>query len=127
MSEDIDALIATKVMGWFGHTESGLEGRLIWIDMNCAAQDKNPYYRGRVTGYDSWNWKSSTNIAHAWEVAERLKDDDCGFSLQYAPSLGWLCWFRRGLEYVSRADHAPMAICLAALRAVGHDLTTVTP
>lgn len=64
-----------------------------------------------------------TDIADAWVIAEKY-----GYAFQLTQSLGeWTCTFvykinERGVgQYISaNADTAPMAICLTALKAVGH-------
>ncbi len=65
-------------------------------------------------------WQPSTNIAHAWEVVERLRPTGARLILtDYGPD--WDAVFRRSDDTYecAQADTAPLAICLAALRAVG--------
>jgi hypothetical protein len=59
----------------------------------------------------------TTSIAEAWSVVEKLTEpDDAGFGM-YAGGLGWIAEFKRCVE--GEAQEAPLAICIAALRAVG--------
>lgn len=85
---ELDRLVAERVMGW-----------------------------GPCTGVDLEQWHPSTDIAHAWEVVERVRGG-IGFSIQRCEMLGWLCWFRSASDNVARADTAPLAICRAALLAL---------
>lgn len=68
--------------------------------------------------YDEWGMLPhySTDIAAAWEVAEKLR-------LHVGPSAlhhNWWCATIDGLDHEHHAS-APMAICLAALAAVKQD------
>lgn len=68
----------------------------------------------------------STDISAAWEVVEKMSTKKWCFDLQYAGSrptatfrLSYVC---RGERYESKEDTAPRAICLAALKAMGHEI-----
>ena len=124
---ELDALVAEKVMGWH-RVHDGLNER--WADVNGYGAYVN---RGDGTPPPGMFWSPSTDIAAAWQVVEhmRLRWDhgnsttdfwtikDCG------PS-GW----RVEIEfcpdhdapiviYAETPPTAPLAICLAALKAVG--------
>lgn len=60
----------------------------------------------------------STDIAAAWEVVERLRSRGYRFEVRSQPQGFWVYF---GEEMSAEAPTAPHAICLAALKAVGHD------
>lgn len=60
----------------------------------------------------------STGIAAAWEVVSKLKDRSPTVFWGIDNSLWW-CRFEHPIEVSACADTAPLAICLAALKAVG--------
>lgn len=117
---ELDALIATKVMGWtrgISDVCNVLGWRTpdsIWVH----DADGVPHY--------------STDIAAAWEVVEQLKahkdyvsfgltDDSNSSTATFANFEGvWFAGFGLGVggECVGAAT-APLAICLAALKAIG--------
>lgn len=99
---ELDALVAEKVMG------------LMMIDGKekypCDSSSKG-YILTDPEPY-------STDIAAAWLVVEKLRDtlhvnwDICSDSTSWWAKIG-------NLETLKAADSAPLAICLAALKAVG--------
>ena len=127
---ELDALIAEKVMGLTRHDESYVaEGvgkvlRFVWRD-GCG----DCVYSG-----DMFLPHYSTNIADAWEVVEKLgrwrgfdfmlvmPDPEQTFHL-HTYEAGWYEATNDGPErrVVSDADTAPLAICLAALKAVSQE------
>jgi hypothetical protein len=98
---DLDALIAKKVMGW-----EFLEGSVQSFALS-------PY---------------STDIGNAWLVVEKLRADAGYYVTITAPSTGnggkdWAVRFgNEDVMFVGEANNAPMAICLAALKAVGAEV-----
>lgn len=86
---ELDALIAEKIMGQ-DYSLNSLEGSLVLKDP--------PHY--------------STNIAAAWEVVEKLGPDWDLISMEQ----GWIASV--GSSERARAETAPLAICLAALKAM---------
>jgi NAD dependent epimerase/dehydratase family enzyme len=105
---EMDRLIAEKVMNWYV-SPSGMVDRQhkpgdIFLNDVCET------------------WEPSTNIAAAWEVAEKLKivviplSDNKGWAAQadeeFDPDLGW---YERPVEEWVNAETAPLAICRAAL------------
>lgn len=110
---ELDALVAEKVMGWT-HIPVGSHPNLrseAWTNDNGAsAVFTLPFY--------------SQDIAAAWEVVEQLK------------TLGWTCFLdnddgQHDCEFArmgdqpfnaiqERGETAPLAICRAALNAVGY-------
>jgi hypothetical protein len=130
---ELDAIIAEKVMGWQRETDERELRRL-----NSGYLDASEYARWWINPSGGWACASprySTDIAAAWEVVERLKDanrDDASydFDLIYESSkeretglrndvFGWFAQFGEAEHGSGRADTAPLAICLAALEAVG--------
>ena len=115
-NREIDALIHEKVFGRCAHQ---------WLQhlspMQCfkcgqaeTQYTKTPFY--------------STDIAAAWQIVEQL--DSCEISQNGASHVenpdhkkGWRANHTRdGRIYLAFAETGPMAICLAALQAVGVDV-----
>lgn len=99
---EMDRLVAEKVMGW----------------------DPSEWHQGQ----DCRRWKPSNDIAHAWEVVEKMEATMRHFSLFYCETrCEWLCRLDkcRCVEEDARikawGEAAPLAICRAALKAV-HEL-----
>mgnify|MGYP001571535769 CR=1 FL=1 len=115
---ELDALVAEKVMGWKHYAPAAVQE--VWYPPNLHPSNN-------VLGHSIPHY--STDIAVAWQVVEHLKNklhlqvilhwagDEC-------PK--WLCNLRadgyrsfQDQEWQVEADTAPLAICLAALKAVG--------
>ena len=130
---ELDALVAEKVMGWTCvRTESGWDN------------GPDPVTGGPQIGWygqppgEEWEGNSgqiieeySTDIATAWKVVEVLAAKSQALALQAPGSTEmseyyhyferWTAEFLPSpLNSSVQADSAPMAICLAALEAVGH-------
>ncbi len=115
--EEMNRLIANKVMGWSkGHDDDcymdGIEE--VWTDYD-------PVYAGRT-------FNPSTNIAHAWEVVEKLHIGvlpigDGLWRAGFSDPKSFVNWWEQAeygaCETMAEADTAPLAICRAALGAVG--------
>jgi len=116
---EIDREIAEKVMGWLLEID-GEAGRDWWRDKS---------------GYKQWEytWHPSTDIAQAFQVVEKMREQDYWFSIVYKTEMSrdgerelppaWWARFRcvQGGTRPDGYDHADtpeMAICKAALRAV---------
>ena len=127
---ELDALIAEKVMGWTDvHLHDGTAKDTKLTTLFYGEWVGRPRGEGalrRVLPY-------STDIAAAWEVVEKMRAS-YSFQLQVPrlPLAGdvfdWSAVFfvRRTPEEwgaFHSASTAPHAICLAALRAVGVDVT----
>ena len=95
---ELDALIAEKVMG---QNTRGLSGCGSW-GCGCSS-DPYPHLP-----------KYSEDIAAAWRVVEKLDGTYEPVIERHGP--GWTAWFDSNQAW---ADTAPLAICLAALKAVG--------
>lgn len=94
---ELDALVAEKVMGWAPGA-----------DFAAATY-----------------WSFSTNIADAWHIVERMREQQRMVSLNWLPDSGE--WFASiypppgefGLPFDGYGDTAPLALSRAALAAVG--------
>jgi len=116
---ELDALVAEKVMGWIG-----IKKQMI---ANAFGQPVLEDYVGQpaigvtqpvlVPRY-------STMIQEAWKVADKLRGE-----VQFLAVITgkgpqgtqpWICKINREGSFLEeRADTAPLAICLAALKGVG--------
>ncbi len=104
---EMDCLIAEKVMGWW------LEAHMCNPPIPVAYM--NP--KDRAWYRKAEDWAPSTNIAHAWEVVERMIVLGKMFSMgsHGHDNEDWSAIFGSIGGY---ADTAPLAICRAALKAV---------
>lgn len=111
---ELDALIAEKVMGWK-------------LDYEFADSIGAPTVPALRDQYDEWGMlpEFSTDISAAWQVVKRLADS--GFNVTISRVLDWRdkyeCYlvkenWRDDERICKGADTAPLAICLAALKAV---------
>lgn len=116
---ETDALVAEKVLGWSYQTflDGFLPDVKHWYSVSpCPNNPGHPSFRGVLK-----HW--STSIADAWEVVEKMWPS--GSSMCITPAgLGWSIYIPTRVvmhwrEPYARAETAPMAICLAALKAVG--------
>ena len=109
-SRALDALVAEKVMGWewfrfIRHEDS-------YIGEFGPAQGDEPI----AENYGEHPPLYSTSIAAAWEVVEKLRDTQ--FTLErdaLVSAGGWSCM----MGGFGEGSTAPLAICRAALKAVG--------
>lgn len=112
-----DALVAEKVMGWT------LELRkYVWEDPSeFYRSDHADFHDGRcipITEASGYLRPYTTDISAAWEVVEKM--GGYGRSL-FEWSEGWIFELvtSDGESVVGQAYTAPLAICIAALKAVG--------
>lgn len=124
VKNELDELVAEKVMGFKK------------IDLSVS---ERPWQEG--FGVITWRWDFrdlcgpwqllqftqpySTNIADAWDVVEKLRERGILIQLTTQPKYFGVeaTVYRDGRYYplaLERADSAPLAICLAGLKAVGH-------
>lgn len=116
---ELDALVAEKVMGW----EPGPGGIHLFPPKDEPNRKRFTRWNGeaRVTEIPHY----STDIAAAWEVVEKLGHK---FQMFLNTRGKWteadfVHWPDNLKGYVAAsADTAPLAICLAALKACGVDL-----
>ena len=129
---ELDDLMATEVMGWVRHDYTapilGTDDVERWTEWT----DKTSCFKG-ICGV----WKPSEDIAAAWEVAERLCNWDVDDNMLVLKGQGpdlteqepylddngkqWWTADIQGTEghNVGKAETAPHAICLAALKVKG--------
>ena len=123
---ELDALVAEKVMGWVWMKEVST----IFLFERTLLP---PLFESKVdhSGDDAFIIMPeipdySTDIAEAWEVVEKLKH--LAFNVHHRYNTGvWTAYFTDGEELFACAEditgEAPLAICLAALKAVGYEVT----
>ena len=120
MSNKLDALVATRVMQWKAGQPNINAG--LWVDQAGTEHGIN---------HGSGRWSPSTSIADAMEGVEKMSERGwwaridspftknegefytCGFT-----PMGTTGWNGRPDHY-SQGKTAPLAICIAALRAIG--------
>ena len=113
---ELDAMVAEKVMGWTWHIVR------IHASTNTMTAWVRPGHHVPKTIDPGNNWNAplpySTDIAAAWEVVEKMyKDHKLGMWMDVTvPESGIDAYFG---DFKGAADTAPLAICLAALKAVG--------
>jgi hypothetical protein len=111
----IDAEVARHVMGWT------LADRVKWgwgsgPPMYLTDNDNNPTHQG---------FQPSRNWSAMGEVVEKMRADGYGWSFESMNNLQYRAEFAPGNygtdaeEYRSIQDYLPLAVCLAALAAVG--------
>ena len=120
--EDIDREVAEKVMGWNPNEDGD------WDTPD-----------GHWCGYYEHEWHPSTSISDAWQVVEKLNKqgivislmDQHGYDEEKNNYRMWRVGFMDEKAHeqnksreqvwfeVEEADTAPLAICMAALKAVG--------
>lgn len=109
---ELDALVAEKVMGQTADVRERWRG-------NCLCG------RSETCAVCSWPLSYSTDIAAAWEVVEKL-DLLALYSLEGCEGEWTVRKYYNNDEWDEWDDtdgvSAPHAICLAALKAVGHSL-----
>lgn len=111
---ELDALVADHVMKWVRRKGS-------WYEIYHKRSDS---WIGGLRRNDlKWMWSKftpSTDIGVAWEVVSHMKAE--GWNLDVMNYKDWFVSFSSGsTEYEAEASIAPLAICLAALKAVGHE------
>ena len=111
----LDAMVAEKVMGWQFVPASKPEGHPRWTDGEdwfCA--EKTCISGGSPPAY-------STDIAAAWQVVEELHRRFPDLTIEVGWShetRQWFCQDYDEMNFGGAGSSAPLAICLAALRAV---------
>jgi len=112
---ELDAMIAEKVMGWeplpIIHTDDfGPKSRAYRVPIN--GREKHGVITCQIAAY-------STNIADAWQVVEKMREKGWHITLTDSPPKGQEILFFQSENPVRAAPAPCLAICLAALRAVG--------
>lgn len=117
---ELDALVGEKVMGW---TDIDLEWRGEDFHSGVPLIGKGTSPNGGICGIPHF----SNDIAAAWEVIEKLKDGPFRQANLHVENgfghYGIQLWDEREQRLMpgTYADTMPLAICRAALRAVGVD------
>ncbi|HJU05047.1 MAG TPA: hypothetical protein VJ692_07810 [Nitrospiraceae bacterium] len=122
--KELDVLIG-RLMGWkypnHRHVRFEDSGSGLWLVWISDAEQPN------VPEQDLGLWESytpllkySTTISGAWQLVESVFFNRYIFSLSRSVSgTKWLCSFiMTESEYFAEAETAPLAICLAAIRAL---------
>jgi len=132
---ELDALIAEKVMGWHLHTDK--HSHTYWADIdNRFMVGISPYEDdfgysnlGDDEDFHTLHWHPSESILWAWQVVEKLLPN---FRIEYylndeshtdyTDAPGWHAdfWLDGGTGCAEGCATAPLAICLAALKATGN-------
>lgn len=130
---ELDALIAEKVMGW-KRIPVPPDANGHFAGEALMQTDPPPNFRWNPLGkipFDTWVPHFSTDIAAAWQVVEKLVAEGYCPALLYDDEGHWGLFFdgvsqaeAQPESYVvfttpAWADTAPLAICLAALKAKG--------
>lgn len=103
---ELDTLVAEKVMGWTYRT---------FPDGAC------PLVKHWYCGEQYMLMQPfSTSIASAWQVVEKLKANGNNVWVEWAGTV-WVCGTTSVFPDIE-ADTAPLAICLAALKACGVEM-----
>ena len=113
---ELDALVAEKVMGKEQYAEELTKEEAHWVYQLPA---------GVTTVYRFP--KFSTSIEAAWEVVKQLESHGFHLVKTQIPKLGYMCVFDNLLVPHEWGETAPHAICLASLKAVGHNPADYTP
>lgn len=140
MSREIDALVAERVMGLTKHRRDPFNaaGTRGYTDAEAMQETHIDYcwgwrHPGEGEGFGHALPRYSTNISAAWEV--RCKLVACGFDVTVGSHGGLgnvtddTCEITGDEDaderWAAGAATAPLAICLAALRAVGVEPPTI--
>lgn len=108
---EIDALVATKVMGW-KYSEA------------FAAWHPDRKDATLADSVSKLKWKPTTDISQAWEVVEKLQSEEKIITMEPLFSMRWaitVCIEENGKHANIIEDSFKIAICLAALATVGID------
>jgi hypothetical protein len=107
---ELDSIVAEKVMGWKWNAESAWLGDSKWSRTHGDPWSFLPHY--------------STDIADAWAVVEKLREgNDVELkTLYWGKKTDWWVRLNSGFDVNTFAETAPMAICKAAILAVGVEI-----
>jgi len=125
--EEIDRLVAERVMGWeHEEIDRGERGKFHAWYTDDYEHGEMPIYYEFVNGDTSWGrmWQPTTDIAQAWQVVERMRALGWDFGMDWDTAIRAMFIQRNGSEFVSSESDSPhIAICIAALKACGHEVT----
>lgn len=129
-SRELDALVAEKVMGWYYIDHPYPEN--LWVEPGKRTTFFPPHFKwsmeeekkmpGISNGISCPDY--STDIQAAWQVVEKLKENKDHLTKITIGTIlsSWLVAVEvddKGY-FMAHEHSAPHAICLAALKAVGH-------
>ena len=122
-NKEIDSQIAEKVMGWEFCERSFMRDVLLCGGVGEEMVTEEKWFKNGIAMYFVNRWNPSTNIAHAFEVVEKMKEKEFCFTLSdYLDSRFWdanfIIFKDSTKEFIGTANTPAMAICLAALEAV---------
>ena len=127
---ELDALVAAKVMGWEHERDAELRhkcnGKFHTRCGSCGEEGHGNCYgfgRGAIQIECNCTPPYSTDIATAWEIVEKMGALEWCFDINLQARYSAV--FRRNYlsqtpRFSASEESAPHAICLAALKAVGH-------
>lgn len=120
MSRTLDALVAERVMRWTKADREGMgwgSGPVVWY----TNDEESPTFQG---------FEPTSDIGDVWKVVAKMNERPRNISLTHSPFTDkWTALFMSfrepdgsfvvGVSGEACDKEAPLAICLAALRAVG--------
>jgi hypothetical protein len=114
---ELDALVAEKVFGAL-ISDPIFAGSMIYQGKDNQGKDKGFAVSGTIEDVPHY----STDIAAAWEVLEKVREQvpDFGFGIDDKPGEFRTYAVRIG-DCMATSISAPHSICLAALKAVGNE------
>jgi hypothetical protein len=126
MSRQIDALIAEKVFGWKGVMPLGPNQSRMWIsEVSIDHPEFNEEYGGKIE-FAEVLFKPSTLISDSWLVVEKMREKEfyCNiYSFKDHFSCEFEAWSIADMKdehkFSHRSNVASLAICKAALKALG--------
>lgn len=134
--EELDALVAEKVMGWERLETEAYEARFPHKARRGVIGFDGQLHRNNGPWFYPPGWvilgsahengcalpEYSADISAAFQIVKKLRKDGLNFMICAVPQ-GYSCAFTRDNNFTGEMpyiDSAPHAICLAALKAVGH-------
>lgn len=116
---ELDVLIAEKVMGWTWY-KTGRGARMLCEPHHGQLADGSEPIANLATFSVPLY---SSDIAAAWSIVEKMQELGWTFAIELFEDNGnYSAYFKNTQNrdrYVGNADTAPLAICLAALKALG--------
>ena len=112
-NKDLDKWIAEHIMGWKKEKKHGTPpyGICWWVDSSFAYKWIKP-----VQGWGKWH--PTESISDAFQVVEKMRTTHFKwFEMTHRPN-GFICNFSGDPRHTEFAETAPLAICLAAKKAV---------
>jgi hypothetical protein len=117
---ELDRLVAEKVMGWMRKSFQEYDGSdkypafTVW---RWADKEGKPLHP--CDGNGPWQWSPSTRIDHAWEVVEKMGQDEQTCVDFYDELEDTTNDTQPGWALMFGDVPAPLVICRTALKAVG--------